>query len=364
MTDNSSDQKVQMIDNFSTLPSGRNLYYLEFYNKDIQNNSANEIILFFHGSPGNRNYFTKQQTEIITKELTKENSKLQKFISIERSGFGNSTEHLEMTFLSYARDIKYFIEYELTKKIIQNKSEIKLSIVGYSAGGPFALACAYLFSSNHNDNDDTNKANNEINNDYKIINNEKRIILFNENEIKIELKSINILGGLSPRKLITDMSGMSIYNRFGYWLASYSFSVPLLKKIFEFDSQHFLKDSKKAILSDFSDCKEDLNLLQKEEEILNFFIQKTKEELIENKHYNTQSLETHLLSSEWGFELNKISKELKVNVFYGKKDSKCIVGMQQVLLKEISNVKSYEFENDGHLFYFIYLDKILDIILQ
>ena len=88
--------------------------------------NATEVVLFFHGTPGSRFFITNEMENSLLRNKVK-------LYILERPGFGLSTPHHERTFETWANDVKQFINKEIQQKV---------SLIGYSAGGPYAIACA------------------------------------------------------------------------------------------------------------------------------------------------------------------------------------------------------------------------------
>lgn len=117
-------------DPFVILSDNRKLYYTEHKNERVGVQDQSHLVLYFHGSPGYRRFLTSQQIESF---LDEKYSSL-RLICVDRPGFGDSDEKPERTLTDYADDI-----VELLNAL--NYKEGQVSIIGYSAGGPFALAC-------------------------------------------------------------------------------------------------------------------------------------------------------------------------------------------------------------------------------
>jgi pimeloyl-ACP methyl ester carboxylesterase len=111
---------------FITLKDGRKLGFRVY--GPSKKEEADQIVLYFVGTPGTRNYLTTKQEQ----QLTKYNQIC--FITVERPGFGISDHKHGRTIMDYVQDVE-----EFAKQL----EIIKCSIIAYSGGGPFALACAY-----------------------------------------------------------------------------------------------------------------------------------------------------------------------------------------------------------------------------
>lgn len=102
------------------LPDGRKLGYTDW-------GPGNGIpLLFFPGIPCSR--FFRFGTEVLLKELN------MRMYILERPGYGLSDIKTNRSILDWANDVKNFLDILDIKKV---------NLVGYSGGGPFALACTY-----------------------------------------------------------------------------------------------------------------------------------------------------------------------------------------------------------------------------
>lgn len=106
-----------------TLSDDRRLGYAEY---GMPNGSP---VLFFHGAPGSSS-LSADMLEIATRCNIR-------LIAVDRPGYGLSNPHAGRTFLSWADDIA----------VLMDRLGIKhFSIIGFSGGSPYALACVYKLS--------------------------------------------------------------------------------------------------------------------------------------------------------------------------------------------------------------------------
>lgn len=104
------------------LPDGRRLGYSEYGVAD------GSTVLFFHGAPGSA-YIHADLAEIAVQRGVR-------LIALDRPGYGVSDVQQGRSFLSWADDVA-----ALTAVL----GVAKFSIIGFSAGTPYALACAFGF---------------------------------------------------------------------------------------------------------------------------------------------------------------------------------------------------------------------------
>lgn len=102
------------------LPDGRNLGYAEY---GVANGSP---VLFFHGAPGSSHIHADMADVAAQLKI--------RLIAVDRPGYGSSYPHAARTLLSWAADIA-----ALTDALALPR----FSIIGFSGGTPYALACAF-----------------------------------------------------------------------------------------------------------------------------------------------------------------------------------------------------------------------------
>lgn len=108
-----------MIENTITLPDGRLLGY------GLYGNPKGIPILDFHGIPGSR-----REAELIASYFNREDLC---FIGLDRPGYGRSTPKRNYKITDLPADVASLADYLQLNRFIA---------LGYSGGGPFALACA------------------------------------------------------------------------------------------------------------------------------------------------------------------------------------------------------------------------------
>lgn len=101
------------------LPDGRDL------GMEIYGDPGGFPIIYLHGLPGSR--LEASLAKGISEELGG------RLLAVDRPGYGLSTPNPQGNFLSFARDIAFMVD---TLKLR------RLSLVGVSGGGPYALACS------------------------------------------------------------------------------------------------------------------------------------------------------------------------------------------------------------------------------
>lgn len=111
-----------MTDKALTLADGRTISYTDFGSTDA------ETIFYFHGFPSSRH-----EIELTKPVLEREDLPVQ-VIALDRPGFGSSTFQPERDLVDWASDVA-----EAADKLRIDR----FSVLGVSAGGPYALACGH-----------------------------------------------------------------------------------------------------------------------------------------------------------------------------------------------------------------------------
>jgi len=289
------------MDAFVILSDGRKLFYIDY----SDNEQCGHLVLYFHGTPGYRHFLSNKQVEILhTNELFAKNIRL---VSVERPGFGDSDDKSGRSLMDYAEDI-----LELLPHLCRSSDEM-ISIIGYSAGGPFALACAA----------------------HPILS--KRI------------KSITVVSSLGPREQPDSTENMPIKYRFGFWLSKYW--VRATAWILGLEASNLMRNPERETIESWKDSSEDYKYIQKNEEVMQTFMQNAIY-VYERGQYWTEAWEYHLFASYWGFRVEDISSSVRVHVFYGLKDTHCVPAMGKYLGKAIPSAREYESAELGHMVFF------------
>ena len=114
---------ISATDTTIQLHDARTLGYIEY------GNPAGKPLFYFHGHPGSR-----LEAGFLAEQAQKNNIRL---IGVDRPGLGRSTYKAGRHFLDWPDDV-----VELADRLHINR----FAVVGFSGGGPYALACAYKIS--------------------------------------------------------------------------------------------------------------------------------------------------------------------------------------------------------------------------
>lgn len=221
-----------------------------------------------------------------------------RIISVDRPGIGLSDFKPNRTLLDFPDDIVELADYLGLDKFI---------VEGISGGGPYALACAY--------------------------------------KIPDRLKACGVIAGVGPIDLST--KGMMRSNKIIFFLAKRVYF--LFKFLIKSQGKALNNDEKirKSIQKSSKKLPEPDKILMQDPEIQDIVI----EESIEAFRNGSEgpSYEGKIYVKPWGFNLNEISKELKVYIWHGELDVNVPVSMGKAMCKEIPNCVGKYFPDEAHL---------------
>ena len=280
------------------LKDGRAMGYSETVHP--QDDTANLFpILFFHGIPGSRLFVPPAIKSI----------KGIRWIVLERPGFGLSTLK-KVTFLEWASDVEEFIV---------NVIKSNVSIVAYSAGGPWSLAVSFLYPN--------------------------------------LIRKVAIISSISPHGT-SSYSGMSFTNKCAWFCVSAAPSLVryLTRKDGERTLQQVFTDSRDSI-SSFPAC--DQSVISRSNIELLFLI--SEYELVSRGQFESIANEYALWGKSWGFPLSNL--KVNIQIWHGKEDNATAIGMGRYLSTQI-NCPLIEVEDGGHFLIFDYLPNIIEWIIE
>lgn len=247
-----------------------------------------------------------------------------RLLSLDRPGFGDSTVKVNRSLLDYGDDVLELLEH------LNIDEDEKISIIGYSAGGPFALACA------------------------------------SHAQLSQRLKCVVPVSSLGPREQPDSTDGMPFKLRLGFWLSKYSPGI--VARVFAKDARQLidktLPDKQQHICNQWKDISpEDFDLVTNNHDIRDTFLTNTLH-AYEKEQYYTEAWECYLFANTWGFHLEEISRDISVLVFYGLKDKQCVPPMGRYITRAIPNSTEFIAEEYGHLYFFTAWETILKEIVQ
>lgn len=290
----------------------------ELYGSDIE--SARAHILFFHGTPGTRFFFSDAHSQYASEHGVS-------VIVPERGGFGLSSAYKGRTLRSSAADAKLVLDTVLSNAVVDTMT--KVYVVGYSAGGPVALAFAH---------------------DYPWL-----------------CKNVAIVSSLSPNRRGV-LYGSDLMSRIGYTLATHSTSV------FTWLVMRLAVDSrKKALLRQRHDLTERENqIYQQDDNIRRVFAKSTMELYARPQGAREEAWDYILMARDWGFDLgcvgrnNNVAKQnsgvdddvsggdFHIWLYGGGLDNKCTPAMYAVLAELLPTeiVTGVVEEEETHLYFY------------
>lgn len=260
------------------------------------NATVGHTILFMHGTPGTRFFFSERHDEYAREHHVR-------VLVPERAGYGLSTSVPGRTLLSSAVDAAAVLDAENVEAV---------HVVGYSAGGPFALAFAKQFK--------------------------ERCI------------SVVLVSSLSPN-VPGVTRGMTAMSKVGYFLAGRT--PKLLRWLVGAIAADALKEVFDNKRGDFTD--EENELFKERRDIRRCFAASTMELYARETGAAAEAEDYSLFAAEWGFQLEEI-EDVKVFLYSGSEDNKCTVGMFRELERGLgagrSNLTARLVEGGNHLLFY------------
>lgn len=256
---------------------------------------AARTILFMHGTPGTRFFFSRSHAAYAATHNVR-------VLVPERPGFGLSTPFPERTLETTASD---------TASLMDELDLEKVHVVGYSAGGPYALAFGRWHPS--------------------------------------RCASVTLISSLSPN-VNGVTQGMDMLSKFGYFLSA---NFPnALRRVVRLIARQSLSEVFDAEKSDFTEAEN--AVFSKDLEIRRLFAKSQLE--LYSRHYGSDSeAEDYvLMARDWGFQLSDICGDFDVHVYGGDEDIKCTMGMYRVLVEQLDSKMVTERlgKGENHLWFY------------
>jgi pimeloyl-ACP methyl ester carboxylesterase len=285
------------LDNIITISNGRKLGYAEY-------GDANGYpVFFFHGQPGNRlfRYPDDSQTTSLGARL----------ITIDRPGYGLSDYQPNRRLVDWPEDIS-----ELADAL----SIDRFAVLGFSAGGPYALACAF--------------------------------------RIPQRLTRVGIIDSASPMYLSEINRAAPPLLRINYWLARYSPSVIFVWfRLFWWLSRRnptaFIK------MSIDQSAQSDREILV-QPEVYAMLDQVWKENIRINCRGYVEDIK--ILMKNWGFKLSDIRKD--IYIWQGEADANIPVAWAKFIASELSHCIAVFYPNEAHFAVFIHWKEIIQTLMN
>ena len=272
------------------LPDGRKLGYAEY---GVANGSP---VLFFHGAPGSSHIHAD-----LAAIAAQNNVRL---IAVDRPGYGLSDPQPNRTILCFADDVD----------ILTNSLGVKrFSIIGFSAGSPYPLACAYKFPD--------------------------------------KVTKIALAGSLAPITEPGVMEGMSPAARDIYALAQSNPDGLRTTLAAVAPSANALLGAMSASASDW------------DRKILHARSTEFELEYTQALLGGVEGMVSDFIlnSGNWGFPINACKAE--VHLYTGSLDQNTPPSMTEYLSRELTNSYRHLFQNEGHFILYNHWEEILKAVI-
>lgn len=259
-------------------------------------------ILFMHGTPGTRFFFSRTHEAYL-------HARNARVILVERPGFGLSTPNSSRTLLSTMDD---------ACAVLQHEGHARVHVLGYSAGGAYALAFARRFPS--------------------------------------KCRSVAVVSSLSPN-VAGVTTGMTLLSKFGYMLAG-RFPT-LLRALVRVLSREMVAQPFRSSMDDFTERENEV--FRSDLEIRRVFAMCILELYGRDCGAHAEADDYVLFARDWGFELGEIDEEVAVVVYGGGLDNKCTSGMFEAIVSGLpkKKLKSVWVQDETHLyFYKLFTDRL------
>lgn len=260
-------------------------------------------IVYCHGSQSSRLEMHSDLSFVFENHL--------RIITIDRPGHGLSDFNPSGSILSFARDVK-----ELTEHL-----EIdKFSVMGMSAGCPFALGISYLFPEN--------------------------------------VYKISIISGFAPY----NKESKKYLSKQVKIMLSLAHSFPfLLKLLLNVQTKTLNKNPKKALQGFLKIMSPPDQEILKNESVMGI-IERMFKEAFRNGSKGVSYEISNLLTKEWNFNLSDI--KVPVTFWQGEKDNNVPFEWAELMANKINRSKLKKFPDEGHLIIFQHAEEIFKDIKE
>eukprot|EP00842_Homolaphlyctis_polyrhiza_P004091 jgi/Hompol1/4683/HPOL_001799-RA len=306
---------------FVKLSDGRQLAYLEYVlpsashtatelsatATDTDTDTGNKLptILLFSGIPGSR---------LFTHPLVVAKAPLGvRILSLDRPGMGLSSPKPNRRVVDWAADVLEFIDALRLERV---------SVIGYSAGGPYALAVAHSLPAGR-------------------------------------LHKVAVVSSMSPYDAPGVISAMPLKFKAAWLLARWS--PKLLDFVFNQTVSVARSDPIKFHRDDLDVMPECDKRAMTQPDIESMFVESIVEVFGRNQE-STVSYEYSQYGKPWGFDLSSIRPEL-VRIWHGAKDAGCTLAMGQYIAKKIG-CNIVVSPDSGHALYFEVFEDIIHWITE
>jgi pimeloyl-ACP methyl ester carboxylesterase len=272
---------IERINQIITLMDGRSLGFAEY------GPSNGRVVFFFPGSASSR--LDHPEPEHILQRLGI------RFISIDRPGLGLSDFQPDRKLLDCAQDIKELAEYLGVERF---------HVLGHSAGGPHALACAYQLADG--------------------------------------VISGAVVSSVAPMGRIGAYIGMPLPNqllaRSARWMP---WVTNLIRKLMRSKVMNNTEKTANQLMIALPDSDK---IILSEPHNLEWMVSSIQEGFRQGSRAIAQ--DDVLINREWGFELEKIT--IRFDIWHGEADVNVPLHAGEYLLKGLPHARSHFFLHEGH----------------
>lgn len=308
-----------------------------------ESHRVNKYLVFCHGTPGSRFFMTPSMVDYASEKGVQVRrfllassfaclasliasdfllSSLHIFspqvIVVERAGFGLSTFKRDRTILEFASDLGELLDH------LEIRESTKVSILGYSAGGPFALGCAKVMPH--------------------------------------RVSSVLLVSSLSPPECPKSTSGMSFMNKIAYFIAGTSYW--LLKHAVGSEAAATVKNPIKKMQENLATVPGDAQVYMTKPEIERVFVVSALEMYSRPHGAEAEAMDYWLFTHPWGFELPTLDPQVKYHVWYGEEDNSVVPTMGQFLAQQLPGSTVKVVADKGHLLFFDLWKELIDRALE
>jgi len=274
-----------LIDNYILLEDHRKLGYAEY---GVKNGYP---IIYCHGSQSSRLEMHYDLSFAVNNDI--------RIISIDRPGHGFSDYNSKGSILSFANDVKQLMD----------KLEIKeFSVLGMSAGAPFAMGIAYTLG--------------QVVNKLGIVSGFAPYTVESKKELS---KEINILLGLAKSAPI------------------------LLRLMLKIQNRQLKKNPQKALMNFLKVMSPPDQEILKNESVMKV-IENMFKEAFRNGSRGVAHEISNILVRDWNFSIGEIS--VPTYIWHGEKDANVPKGWAEMTNKIIPNSHLKVYPDEGHLIIF------------
>lgn len=286
-----------ILDNVVTVSDGRKLGYSEYGDPN------GRPVFFFHGQPGNRLF--RFPDESLNRTLGV------RLISVDRPGYGLSDFQSERKLMDWPQDI-----IELADALDIDR----FGILGFSAGGPYALACAH--------------------------------------QSPPRLTNVGIVDS-APPMFLPEISGLAPgIIQLNYWLARLAPSVlKIWFRIYWWFSRRKPDMFIKMSIEQSNPTDREILL---HHQIYSMLEQVWKENLRRDCEGYVQDIE--ILMKDWGFRLSDV--KYKISLWQGEADANTPISWAKYMARELPYCKATFFPKEGHFVLFSHWEEIISVLVN